>query len=175
MAVQPHLISLDYAMSLLKEGLSLTDSHVQGIIDTKNSHRWVNPVTIDNCIIEDFESVTCFEKPLEFINSHFIHCSFVFSYFLQGLKICNSTFDKYLDFQSGGHNRIGYPIIIDGNTFSGFVKFFDCWYTGEVSICNNKFNKGTNIESKGQLITFDLIPVISNNSGETKLETDFLE
>ena len=70
---------------------------------------------------------------------------------------------------------MGHAIIIQNNIFSDFVNFFDCWYNGEVSVCNNKFKKGTNIESKKQLITFDIPPVILNNIGQTNIEAEFAD
>ena len=176
METQPRYnISIKEANDLLNEGLPLINANVEG--NLKNIvTSWDKEVIIDNCIIKNFVgTVTHFEKPVKFINTHFRDCQFIFSYFLQGLLIGNCTFDKYLDFQAGGHNKPGHSIIIQNNIFSEFVNFFDCWYNGEVLVRNNKFNKGTNIESKNQLITFDVPPVILDNIGQTNIEAEFVD
>ena len=171
-----HSILIERSMELINDGHPLVDAYLEGDIKIIINRSWNREVVIDNCIVENFEgSVTQFDKPVKFTNSHFKNCTFVFSYFKQGLLIDNCTFDKYLDFQAGGHNKIGYPVIIRNNKFIDFVNFFDCWYNGEVFVCNNEFGKGTNIESQQQLITFDIPPVIASNIGLTTIEAEFVE
>ena len=169
-----HNISSKQAIDLINEGLPLVDSYVNGdiIIDNNN---WNKEIIIDNCIIEYFGGgVTQFKKPIKFTNTHFKNCQFIFSHFPKGLIIKNCRFDKYLDFQAGGHNQIGYPIEIKNNIFLDFVNFCDCWYNGEIIISDNKFLKGTNIESQTQYLTFDVTPQIRNNTGQTNIEAEFV-
>jgi hypothetical protein len=80
-----------------------------------------------------------------------------------------------LDFQAGGHNKTGNPIIITNNNFKDFVNFFDCWYENEVTISNNnKFHKGTNLLGKPHNIpvTFDKEPIIKDNIGQLDLNNE---
>ena len=131
MTTQPkHNISTERATDLLKEGQPLTNVYVDGELKIEASDNWDKEVVFDNCIIEYFSgSITQFDKPVRLIN-----CQFVFTYFLGGLIIDNCTFDNYLDFQAGGHNKTGYPVIITNKDFKDFVNFFDCWYENEVTI-----------------------------------------
>ena len=78
------------------------------------------------------------------------------------------------DFQAGGHNKNGNPVIILNNNFKGFVNFFDCWYENEVTICNNNFLKGTNILGKPNNIsvTFYKKPIIKDNIGQLDLDNE---
>ncbi len=168
-------ITGDKATELIKNGTPLVGKEVEGKIDLVNIDNWEKVIVIDNCIIDNFEgTITRFQKPICFQKSHFKDCKFLFSYFLEGLLIKDCTFDSYLDFQAGGHNKTGHPIIIENNTFLSFVSFWDCCYNGEVLICNNNFIKGTNIDSKKQMITFDIPPTISNNAGEINIEAEFV-
>ena len=135
----------------------------------KQTNIGTNKLFFSNCVIEYFTAIiTYFEEPVRFSNCHFRKCQFTFSYFLGGLTIDNCTFDKYLDFQAGGHNKPGYPVIITNNIFKDFVNFFDCWYEGEVTITNNAFQKGTNLLGRPNNIpvTFDVKPVIKDNVGQ---------
>ena len=174
MTAQPkHNISGQRANDLLVAGLPLADFYIDGNVKIVINGSWNKEVIIDNCIIEKFDgSVTQFDKPVKFTNSHFKDCAFVFSYFIQGLFIDNCTFGKYLDFQAGGHNQSGHAVIIQNSTFLSFVNFFDCWFNGQVLICNNKFDKGTNIESLRQLISFDIPSTIHDNIGLTNVEAE---
>ena len=108
------------------------------------------------------------------VNCHFKKCQFVFTYFLGGLTIDNCTFDNYLDFQAGGHNKTRYPITITNNFFKDFLNFCDCWYEDEVTITNNCFQKGTNLLGKPHNIpvTFDKEPFITDNSGKLDLNNE---
>lgn len=175
MLIKPqHFISNKAAISLLQQGLPVTNASVKGAIAPAVGEDWDQEISIENCILEKFDgSVTQFNKPVNFINCHVKDCAFIFAYFLQGLRIENCTFDSYLDFQAGGHNAVEYPVIIKNNQFDGFVNFFDCWYKGEVAVCDNVFSKGTNIDSKNQLITFDSIPILLGNHGPVAVEAEF--
>lgn len=171
---QPNpIISSQRATDLLKSGQQIIGAYIGGEIKILGESDWSTEILISDCIVEYFEgSVSTFSQPVKFINTHFKDCKFTFSFFLKGLIIENCTFDSYLDLQSGGHSQIRYPIIIKNNKFLGFVNFFDCWYKTDVFITGNTFFKGTNIESKTQLITFDVPPVISNNTGQTNIEAE---
>jgi hypothetical protein len=169
-----HNISSERATDLLNEGKPLTDLYVEGEIKIETSDVWDKDVVIENCIIESFSgSVTQFKKPVKLLNSRFKNCQFVFTYFLGGLIIENCTFENYSDFQAGGHNQSGSSIIIKNSEFQDFVNFFDSWYEGPVIITDNNFQKGTNLMSKEQLLTFDVPPQISNNQGNLNIESEF--
>jgi len=167
-------IDSETAGDLLSQGLPLVNLFIQGDFKIIRDTAYQKEIVINNCIVENFDgSSTQFEIPIKLTNTHFIDCHFEFSYFSKGLLIENCVFEKYLDFQAGGHNQIGYPIAISNNTFLDFVNFFDCWYNGEVFVTNNNFSKGTNIESKNQYITFGKVPSIINNTGQTNIESEF--
>jgi hypothetical protein len=154
---------------LLKDGQPLTDCYIDGQIKIETSETWDKEVIIENCIVEYFSgSATQFEKHVRFINSHFKKCQFSFTYFSSGLTIDNCTFDNYLDFQAGGHNKNGKEIKITNNNFLDFVNFFDCWYQDKVTISDNKFNKGTNLLGKPNNIpvSYDIEPTIMDNVGQ---------
>ncbi|MDB5144384.1 MAG: hypothetical protein JWQ66_3097 [Mucilaginibacter sp.] len=174
MNIQPHgNISSARAMDLINDGLPLVDVYVNGNILISGENNWNKEIIIQNCII-DCVDINCstFKTPIRLINTHFKDCRFIFSFFLQGFTIENCVFDKYLDFQSGGHNQIGHPVIIRNNSFSDFVNFFDCWYMGDVYITNNIFHKGSNIQSINQYLTFDIPPIIAENVGQINIEAE---
>jgi hypothetical protein len=163
------------ATELIKNGAPLIDKEVEGEIDLIAVDDWEKNIVIDNCIIDILNCTsTEFQRPVILTNTHFKDCKFLYSYFLEGLVLKNCRFDSYLDFQAGGHNNVEHSIIIENNTFLHFVSFWDCWYKGKVSVCNNNFVKGTNIESRKQMITFDIPPKISNNIGQTNIEAEFV-
>ncbi|RAJ98094.1 hypothetical protein LX87_03002 [Larkinella arboricola] len=170
MTTQPKQnITTERATGLLKGGQPLIDVYVDGELKLETNGIWDKDVVFENSIIENFSgSVTQFNNPVRLINCHFKNCQFVFTYFSGGLTIDNCTFDSYLDFQAGGHNKAGNAVIITNNGFNGFVNFFDCWYESDVIINNNRFCKGTNLLGKPNNIpiTFDVEPVIENNIGE---------
>jgi hypothetical protein len=176
MTIHPkHNITMERATDLLKDGRPLTDIYLAGELKINTNDIWDNEVVFENCIVECFSgTLTIFNKPVRLTHSHFNNCQFLATYFLSGLTIDNCTFDNYLDFQSGGHNKAGKPIILTNNNFTGFVNFFDCWYEGEVTISNNKFLKGTNLLGKPNDIpvSFDIEPIIRNNVGQLELDNE---
>jgi hypothetical protein len=168
-------ISKEKATNLLKDGLPIKDLYVKGALEIETNETWNKDVVFENCIVEYFSgSVTQFDKPVRLINCHFKNCQFIFTYFSGGLVIDNCTFDNYLDFQAGGHNKRGNPVILSNNDFKGFVNFFDCWYENEVTIINNKFHKETNLLGKpfNIPVTFDIQPFIKDNFGKLDLDNE---
>ena len=164
-----HNITTERAIELLNDGQPLSNVYVDGELRIETEVTWDKEVLLENCIIEYFSgSVTHFNQPVRLINCHFKKCQFTFTYFFGGLTIDNCTFDNYLDFEAGGHNKAGKPVILTNNDFKGFVNFFDCWYENEVIISNNNFNQGTNL--LGQLhnisVTFAVQPIIKDNIGQ---------
>jgi hypothetical protein len=170
-----HNISPERATDLLQEEQPLIDCYIDGEIKIETNETWDKEVVMENCVVEYFSgSATQFEKPVRLVNCHFLKCQFVFTYFSGGLIIDNCIFDGYLDFQAGGHNKTGKPVIIANNQFADFVNFFDCWYENEVIISNNTFQKGTNLLGRpfNIPVTFDIAPVIENNKGQLDLNTE---
>ncbi len=176
MKTQPtHNISTERATDLLKDGLPLMNIYVKGKLKIEVSDNWDKEVVFENCIVEKFSAIgQQFDKPVKLTNCHFKNCQFTFVYFLGGLTIDNCTFDNYLDFQAGGHNKAGNPVVISNNDFKYFVNFFDCWYENEVIISNNKFHKGTNLLGRVHNIpvTFDIEPIIKDNVGQLDLNNE---
>ncbi len=176
MTIQPtHNISMERAMDLLKDGRPLIDFYIEGDLRIETNDTWDKEVLFENCIVENFSgSITSFDKPVRLVSCHFKGCQFIFTYFLGGLTIDNCIFDSYLDFQAGGHNKKGYPVIITNNNFKDFVNFADCWYENEVTISNNNFVKGTNFLGKPLNIpvTFDIKPIIKDNIGQVDLDNE---
>jgi len=171
-----HNITKEKAFDLLNAGQPIKDCYVEGNVQIVISGSWDKEVIIENCIVENFAgNVTQFAKRVNFINTHFKKCEFIFSYFIGGLIIENCTFDSYLDFQAGGHNQPTNEIVIKNSDFHDFVNFFDCWYQGPISISRNRFHKGTNIGSEKQLITFEFPPTIKDNVGQTDIESEMPE
>jgi hypothetical protein len=167
------IISAEQATDLLRVGTPLEHCYVKGTIEIIGEDNWDKSIIINHCLLESFvSSVTQFSEIIIFNDVCFQKCELVFSYFLRGLTIENCTFKSPLDLQGGGHNEVGYPIKIWNSTFLGFVNFFDCWYTGEVSISKNDFVKGTTIASHKQLITFDFPLELLNNNGRLDIETE---
>lgn len=168
-------ISFDQANMLLANAQPLVDAYVSGETKIEAYDSWEKEVLLKNCTFEYFSgSATQFKESVHLVNCYFKKCQFVFSYFLGGLIIENCIFDDYLDFQAGGHNKNGNPVILANNQFAGFVNFFDCWYESEIIIKNNDFKKGANLLGKpfGIPVTFDVVPVIEDNKGQLNLDTE---
>lgn len=158
------IISGAAATAVLRHGVAVRNLSTKGSIAPAVNKNWGVEIWLDKSAIEHFNgSATQLIKPVRCTGCHFKGCTFVFAYFLQGLIIENCTFANYLDFQAGGHNSPGHPVPIIKSSFAGFVIFFDCWYKGDVFICDNSFSKGATIASKQQLITFEMPPLISGN------------
>ena len=176
MTTQPtHNITTERATDLLKDGRHLTDFYVDGELKIESNETWDKEVVFENCIVENFSAIgQQFEKPVRLTNCHFKNCHFTFVYFFGGLTIDNCTFDSYLDFCAGGHNKTGKPVIITNNDFKDFVNFFDCWYENEVTISNNKFHNGTNLLGKPHNIpvTFDIEAIIKDNTGQLDIDNE---
>jgi len=170
-----HNISIERASDLINDGKSLKGFYVDGELKIQTFETWDKEVVLEDCIIEAFSgSMIQFDNPVRLINCHFKNCQFVSSYFLRGLTIENCTFDGYLDFQTGGHNKTGNVIKITNNEFNDFVNFFDCWYESDVIISDNNFHKGTNLLGKpfNIPVTFDVVPIIKNNIGKLDFDNE---
>lgn len=176
MTTQPaHNISNERATDLLNDGRPLTNVYVYGDLKIDINENWGKEVVFENCIVENFLAISQqFDKPVKLTNCYFKKCQFTFCYFFGGLIIDNCTFDNYLDFNAGGHNKAGNPVVITNNDFKGFVNFFDCWFENEITISNNKFCKGTNLLGKvyNVPVTFDIEPMIKDNIGQLDLENE---
>lgn len=168
-------ITAEEAKKVLDTSNALRNFTVTGVLEIWDGGEWNKDIIIEGCIIENFSCIMVqFHRRVIIRNSHIKNASFMFSYFIGGLIIENCVFDKYLDFQAGGHNSVGNMIIFKENIFKGFVNFFDCWFTGEVSIHNNTFEIGTNVLSKKQLISYDAPTTIDNNIGDMGVENEGL-
>ncbi|MFI5450576.1 hypothetical protein ACHMWN_00290 [Pedobacter sp. UC225_61] len=169
-------ISAKKVYEAIAEGLPLNDLIIYGDLEINGDEDFENPLIIENCIVENLKCMMVrFIKPVIFKSCHFKDASFSFCYFIKGLLIEDCIFDKDLDFQAGGHNELEHPILFSNNEFKGFVNFCDCWFNGEIVFNNNKFNTGTNIESKRQYLTFDIPLLMINNSGLTNIESEYRE
>jgi len=170
------IISADQAMELIRNNQPIQDKVVVGQIDLTSYLDDSNKfsVIIDNSVIDELIATSVnFSKQVILRSSEFKKCEFIFTYFLGGLLIKDSTFDFYLDFQCGGHNQPDARIEILNNEFNDFVNFFDCIYNGPVTIKSNEFKKGTNVlgnKGKAFEIQFDLEPEISDNRGPVDID-----
>lgn len=151
-------ISVKEAKKNIDNEIPLRDSSATEILEIEGGSDW-------NIMVQFYKRVTI-------KNSYVKNASFNFSYFIGGLTIDNCVFDEYLDFEAGGHNSPGNFVIIKDNCFRSFVNFFDCWFTGEISIDNNTFENGTNILSKNQLVSFDVPILTQNNVGDLSIESE---
>ena len=168
-------ISFHQAKALLDTGRPLTKSSINGILELDGGSECNNEVLIEDCFVENLKCLMVyFQRKVTIRNCNFKSASFNFCYFLGGLTIENCIFNEYLDFESGGHNDSG-PIIIRENHFKGFVNFCDCWFTGQVFIENNTFEKGTNICSTKQFVSFDIPLCLGVNTGELTIESESRE
>lgn len=173
---QTSTITDQQAKNILDTGSPLKNFTVNGKIEINAGSEWEKEVIMEDCIIENFNCLMVyFKKAVTIKNCHFKDAAFNFSYFHGGLTIESCTFDKYLDFEAGGHNDLGNLVAITKNHFRGFVNFFDCWYNGEVIIEDNIFEKGTNISSRDQQVSFDIPAEIVNNIGDLKIESECRE
>jgi hypothetical protein len=162
-----HSISSATGMDMINSGFPLVDAYIQGELKFDSGNKCNKMLVFRNCIIEYIEAIMVeFTEKVEFTNCHFKNAQFIFSYFCKGFIIENCSFDRDLDLSSGGHNEIGHPVLINNNSFSGFVNFFDCQFTGQISVTGNRFLSGTNISAKNQLLTFDFPAIIENNTGK---------
>jgi hypothetical protein len=160
------------ANAFLYNGSPLINFSINGVLEIDAGSEWKNEVFIENCIVDNLKCLMVyFQKKVTIKNSYLRDASFNFSFFLGGLIIENCIFDNYLDFEAGGHNDSG-SIIIRDNQFKGFVNFFDCWFTGEVYVKNNVFEKGTNISSNDQLVSFDIPIQLALNTGDLLIESE---
>ena len=160
------------AKEILGDGGPLINYRIEGSLEIDSGCDWEKVVLIENCIIENLKCVMVyFQKSVTVKNCHVKDASFSFSYFVGGLIIENCIFDSYLDFQSGGHNDVA-SISFSNNHFMNFVNFFDCWFTGELILENNTFEKGSNICSKGQLVSFDLPVRSSDDIGDLSIDNE---
>lgn len=160
------------AKAFLDNGSPLNNFSISGVLEVDAGSEFKNEVCIEDCIIDNLKCLMIyFQKKVTIKNSYLRDASFNFSYFLGGLTIENCTFDNYLNFESGGHNDLGF-IVIKNNQFKGFVNFFDCWFTGEVYIEGNVFDKGTNICSNDQLIASDIPMQLALNTGDLFIESE---
>jgi hypothetical protein len=161
---------------LCREGAPIVGMNISGDLGIEDGGLWDEKVILENCNIDNFSCIMIsFSKPVTLKNCYLKNATFMFSYFTGGLIIENCVFEQYLDFQSGGHNEGGNAIIIKENLFKGFVNFWDCWFTDQVLIHNNVFKHGTNLLSKDQYVSFDIPPIVENNSGDLAIESELRE
>lgn len=166
-------ISAYEAKKSIDNGIPLRDLFITGILNIEGGSDWDKEIIIENCIIENIVCISIeFNKQVTIKNTYVKAASFDFCYFIGGLVIDNCVFDKYLDFNAGGHNLKGNFIIINCNHFHGFVNFFDCWFNGEISVSNNVFKNGTNILSTTLWVTFDVPIVVHKNVGDLSIESE---
>lgn len=157
------------ALEWLQAGRPVRGYHIVGKLEFYSDIYIDHPVEIDNCWVEELTGTMMqYRQPVRLLNSRFVRCEFLFAYFLQGLTVAGCTFDYYLDFQAGGHNKPGFPVLLQRNVFHGFVNFFDCWYEAEVQVEGNDFRQGSNLlgAPQGYSAEFDVFPIIRNNTGD---------
>jgi len=168
-------ITAERAKDLLVDNNPLVDFYISGNLDITDFDICEKQIYIENCIVDNFTAMSVqFLSKVELINSEFKNCIFTFAYFTEGLKIQNCIFQKYLDFQCGGHNKKDNFIEITNSIFQGFVNFFDCIYEGPVKIKDNDFMEGTNFLAKNIAcpVSFEIKPITVNNKGKLDIENE---
>lgn len=122
---------------------------------------------ISNSIINTIDLVAL-ELDFQLIIEHSIVSNFLIHtcWFKKGLIFKNNQVLNYIDYQMGGHNEEN--IVIADNIFCGFFNFFDCYFTGNLTVKNNIFIKGSNLignVNEGWKNSFKKELVIENNMG----------
>ncbi|WP_156109238.1 hypothetical protein [Hymenobacter sp. APR13] len=157
------------ALEWLQAGRPVRGYHIVGTLALCEYQYIDYPVEIANCWVDELSGpAMSYRQPVRLLNSRFGRCEFLFAYFLQGLTMADCTFDHYLDFHAGGHNKPGFQVLLQNNIFNGFVNFFDCWYEAEVQVEGNDFRQGSNLlgSPQGYPVEFDVSPIIQNNTGD---------
>lgn len=158
----------DEVTDLIIYNQKVKDAVISGIINF-SIDIFDHAVIIENCSINCFRANNIqFNKQVKFVNCKFKICDFSFAYFPGGLEIIDCSFNTYLDFQCGGHNKSQNPVRLENSIFKDFVNFYDCSYDGPFILNGNDFQKGTNILGNKNMpyeVTFKLTPIFENNKG----------
>lgn len=166
------LITAEAALHKLRSGEMLRGYHIPGTIQLRElaaGETYVAvPVCIEECRLDHLDAMLLqLEGPVVLRRVHIGRADFYAAYFLQGLLLEECEVEGYLDFQAGGHNKPGFAVRLLGNTFHGFVNFFDCWYEAEMEVTGNDFRQGSNLLGRphGIPVTFDVPPMLLDNLG----------
>jgi hypothetical protein len=165
------LLLANTALSMLSNGQEIENFHIVGKLDLRellsDETSCPYPIVLKHCRLDQLTSVLVhYERPVVLWQCHFLSADFTYTYFLQGLRLEECVFEKYLDFQAGGHNQPGFSVLLARNVFRGFVNFFDCWYQAEVQIVFNEFRGETNLLNYAKnYTTFEVPPIIQSNTG----------
>ncbi len=94
-----------------------------------------------------------------------------YCWFEAGLRFTNNTILQETNFEAGGHNQKAF--IMKGNTFHGFLNFFDCQFGKMVYFSNNILLEGCNLlgnKGEGYETIFDNGIIQKGNIGRLDLE-----
>jgi hypothetical protein len=167
-------LTCDEALRLMTDGFPIEKCIVTERLDIRRLGDLIEfDVIIRDSVIIFFDCPSVeFKGKVLIENCQIVKSAFNYAYFINGLEIRNSSFKEYVDFEAGGHNENG-AIILDENSFNGFVNFFDCWFKGPVIIKGNVFGKGSNLlgnKEEEYKSVFDGIAIIENNTGRVDLD-----
>jgi hypothetical protein len=165
-------ITAEQAFALITEGVAIHNRIITGTLSFEETE-FNFPVVLVECEVENLKAVSVqFNKAVRFVNCHFEACDFPSCFFPGGLEIVACSFDNYLDFQCGGHNKPTTKISICDTVFRDFVNFFDCMYEGPVIVTKNRFEKGTNLlgnQNQPYVVSFGDVVTIEENEGELNI------
>jgi hypothetical protein len=170
------LITAARALEILRRGHALADVQLDEPLDLRelaDGDSIREPITIVRCRLDELRAISCrFLRPVAITDCELGGLTLTFSYFPAGFALEGSTCAGEADFQCGGHNDGG-AFRIDGTTFEAFVNFFDCWFTGSVTITDSAFLTGTNLlgnRRQPSAVQFDEAPHIERTTGDLYLE-----
>jgi hypothetical protein len=156
----------------LRRGEAIHDAIVNELIDLRllaDGDEIHFAIKFVRCQLHSLDAVKLeFHRRMTLIDTQVWHSSgsFAFSYFFEGFTIERCDFVERLDFSCGTHNRNGHAVIIRDSLLHDFVDFFDCTFEGPVEVVHCRFEIGTNLLYAGDMIRFDVPPVIEENIGE---------
>jgi hypothetical protein len=172
-------LSAAEALGLLRRGEAVRDARILEPLDLRaltEGDELFLPVHFADCLLRQVEAVDLqFHERVALQNCtvQSADSAFFAAYFVGGLSVTGCTFESEVDFQCGGHNQGGAVVALEGNTFRGFVNFFDCWFEGPVVVRRYRFEGGTNLlgnQGHPCRVTFDVPPVIEENFGDLALD-----
>ncbi len=92
-----------------------------------------------------------FKEKINIRNCSFKSLNIYGAYFLNGFSIINNLFDDILQLMHSSHGAKESSMILNKNSFRGFVDFEDVTFNTSIEILDNDFSGGSNLLTMGQL------------------------
>jgi hypothetical protein len=102
-----YTITPDDATDLILQGEAVRGRHITGNFEIyKIKKEWDGELLMENCIVDYMVATSMeFMAIVRLINCRFQKCSFIYTYFPEGLTIDRCIFETYLDFGIGGTTK----------------------------------------------------------------------